>query len=142
MNEFTLANDSIKFEEDYNSSRSIHPVLMPSDKFSAKKINAKNENSGISNNNVINSTVVEIKSNNSPEVKFHKTNSDDFEIKNVNSNNTHSSENNAAIISRENKAIPVKPNKELRFGKTYPFLFYKGDPLIVIGPFCKLYIIY
>ena len=52
-----------------------------------------------------------------------------LETKNLTLNTTNYNINTSSSLT-------IK-KKDKRFGNTYPFLFYKGEPLIVIGPHCN-----
>ncbi len=143
MTDFTLGNNVSKIEEDGNSSRSPNPVQFVTEKYSTSKINENNNNynrqrslSQDFNSNNLNNSVLEFTnsfSTESPESKVKKNENQMLEIKNLTLSTTSHNINTTTGLN-------VK-KKERRFGNTFPFLFYKGEPVIVIGPYCNYYIL-
>ncbi len=136
MTDFTFANENIKIQEDRNSSRSINPLYIYEEKFSISKISKNNtlesEKDESNNNNInsLNNSVLKIE-NNSPENKNKNSLQNIIEIKDITINTTNFNDVKTTISNLRTK------KKESRFGNTFPFLFYMGEPLIVIGPFCN-----
>lgn len=87
--------------------------------------------------------------------KYSDLSSNDLMIKNMNKNNTNNSSiiNNTVISNNdsndlisnlshnfinkedeENQSNEINPNLERIFNKIHPFLFFKNEPIIIIGP--------
>jgi len=137
MTDFTLGNDIIMKQED-NTERSNKPVFISTDIYSTSKISDNNNEMDYNkssstqdfNFSNLNNSILQITSG-SPENKSKKENQI-METKNVPINTT----NNNLNTNSNMYAI----QKDLRFGNTYPLMFYKGEPIIIIGPSCILII--
>ena len=88
--------------------------------------------------NKSNDEFIATENNKKKKSKLEKENNKEIDVQNINKNKDSLDIGEFSNKNKENEEI--NPNKERIFKIAQPFLFYKGEPLILIGPDSRYYV--